>query len=523
MSVIVSDMLDFAKLTTPADHGQVLVAPDPSAWIPAAQANSRALRDADAPLLDSTLAEWRRRTRERILGRDDVLVFVTGHQPEFIHPGVWAKHIVADRAARAAGGVAVNLVVDNDAPHNTNLTIPVITDEGLTLSAIPSGELRTGCAYEQVPPLSVDGAARFRLAVEQALGDRFQSSQMPTFLDALTASSKAANWVDQIVSARRAVEHRLGVSVDDRRVSDVWCSPLIVDMLARSERFAACYNAALAKYRTIHRVRGTLRPIPDLHVATDRVELPLWAYRADQPRQRVYAAKQRGALTLFAEQTQIGVVPPSHLKSCAALSALLADLGDWCLRPRALTLTIWARLFLADLFVHGIGGAKYDRISDFIIAHYYGIAPPHMACVSATLHLDLPTPPPVGDGVHQLRHALRDLRFNPQRHITLADDVAALVADRAGHVRRALDLRARSPKDRRGRRETFSRIRDVSRMILATRSDLLPEYERRLAQVEREQSQGRIARGRDYFFGLYDDSRLGELLAALPEERGFRV
>ncbi len=521
--MIIPDMLDFAKLSAPADHGDVLVSPDPPAWLPAARANSLTLRSADALLLDSTLAEWRRRTRERVLGRDDALVFVTGHQPEFIHPGVWAKHIVADRAARAADGMAINLVVDNDAPRNTNLTVPEVTGEGLAVSTIPSGELRAGCAYEQVARLSDDGVKRFRAAVERALGDRFQASQMPTFFAALAASSESTSWVDQVVSARRAVEHRFDVSVDDRRVSDVWCSPLIVDMLARSAQFVSSYNAALAKYRTIHRVRGTLRPIPDLHVTADRVEIPLWAYRGDQPRQRVYAATQRGVVTLFAEDTQIGVVPPSHLRSCEALAALLADLGDWRLRPRALTLTIWARLFLADMFVHGIGGAKYDRISDFIIADYYGVTPPHMACVSATLHLDLPAPPPVGDGAQRARLALRDLHFNPQRHGVTGDDVDSLVVDRAEYVRRSLDLRTRSPRDRRGRREAFARIRDVSRRILVARSDLLPEYERRLAQAERESSQGRIARSREYFFGLYNDNRLRELMAALPDEQGFRV
>ena len=30
------------------------------------------------------------------------------------------------------------------------------------------------------------------------------------------------------------------------------------------------------------------------------------------------------------------------------------------IRPRAILTTLYSRLFLSDLFIHGIGGAKYD-------------------------------------------------------------------------------------------------------------------------------------------------------------------
>ena len=42
------------------------------------------------------------------------------------------------------------------------------------------------------------------------------------------------------------------------------------------------------------------------------------------------------------------------------------------IRTRALTTTMFARLFLADLFIHGIGGGIYDELTDRIIERYYG-------------------------------------------------------------------------------------------------------------------------------------------------------
>src|SRR5262249_2863990 len=45
------------------------------------------------------------------------------------------------------------------------------------------------------------------------------------------------------------------------------------------------------------------------------------------------------------------------------------------------------RLFLADLFVHGIGGGKYDEITDELVRRFYGGEPPDFLVLSATLWL----------------------------------------------------------------------------------------------------------------------------------------
>lgn len=164
MSVITQPMLEFSELKTPADHGDVLVAPEPAAWIKAAHANGESLRRADVPLLDSTLSACRRRTRKAIVGRDDTLVFLIGHQPSFVHPGVWAKHIVAMRVAGAADGIALHLVVDNDALKQTMLPIPSVQNERVILRSVPFARVPSGHAYEQIPRRTPDEIGRFERA-----------------------------------------------------------------------------------------------------------------------------------------------------------------------------------------------------------------------------------------------------------------------------------------------------------------------------------------------------------------------
>ena len=46
------------------------------------------------------------------------------------------------------------------------------------------------------------------------------------------------------------------------------------------------------------------------------------------------------------------------------------------IRPKAIVNTMYSRMFLSDLFIHGIGGATYDFITDEIIRGFFGVGPP---------------------------------------------------------------------------------------------------------------------------------------------------
>src|SRR5690349_15826386 len=44
-------------------------------------------------------------------------LILAGHQPELFHAGVWFKNFLASSLAERTRGVAINLIVDNDAVH----------------------------------------------------------------------------------------------------------------------------------------------------------------------------------------------------------------------------------------------------------------------------------------------------------------------------------------------------------------------------------------------------------------------
>jgi hypothetical protein len=381
-------------------------------------------------------------------------------------------------------------------------------------------EIPAGYAYEQIPRQTPEQIARFEEATREAMGDRYAGSQMPKFLEAQKLVTPARDWVDQAVAARRVVEAQFGIVLEDRRVSGCRGNPLLVDMLLNGPRFAACYNRALASYRRANRIRGTRHPIPDLIQIEDRYELPLWAQPKKGARQRLFVARSGDLLRLYAAADEIGAFSAAENSSREELQK---EFNGWRLRPRALTLTMWLRLLLADLFVHGIGGAKYDRISDAIMVDYYGVTPPHFACVSATMRLDLPGYATTAEAVRRLRHAVRDLRFNPQRNLASCPDLADLTGRRAAAVSRTAELRETNPRDHAARRAVYCEIREINAAMLKARPEVLSGQLDALKRARDELQQNQIALGREYFFGLYDRPALERLLDALPAKPDFRV
>src|SRR5262249_26712737 len=116
-------------------------------------------------------------------------------------------------------------------------------------------------------------------------------------------------------------------------------------------------------------------------------------------------------------------------------------------RPRALTNTLFARLFLCDLFVHGIGGGKYDGLTDEIVRLFYGIEAPEFLVLSATLLLPISTYPARPDGCRRLALELRDLHWNPQRYVDVESAAAKLSLQKQAWINQRPDL----PRDRRER------------------------------------------------------------------------
>ena len=85
-------MLDFATLRTPPQHGDVLVEPSLDRLGDLVTHNQQLIAGYGFSLAGVPIGDLRKKVRGSLCSDCCGTIIVTGHQPEFIHAGVWSKH-----------------------------------------------------------------------------------------------------------------------------------------------------------------------------------------------------------------------------------------------------------------------------------------------------------------------------------------------------------------------------------------------------------------------------------------------
>jgi hypothetical protein len=81
-----------------------------------------------------------------------------------------------------------------------------------------------------------------------------------------------------------------------------------------------------------------------------------------------------------------------------------------------------ARVLSGDWFAHGIGGAKYDQMTDRIIERFFGLQPPYYQVVSGTLLLPINRDRGASVKLRETHRRIRDLEWNPDRYLETPDE-----------------------------------------------------------------------------------------------------
>jgi hypothetical protein len=200
--------------------------------------------------------------------------------------------------------------------------------------------------------------------------------------------------------ARNVIESQAGVPILDVPLSTV-CDALpfrwfAVGLLEEGERFREVHNAVLAEYRRAHRIRSRSHPVPELARDGEWYETPFWLWSSDSPRRRRLFARRLPETLELTDRAgwRLSLARTGDGDASRAVEQLAdARLQGVKLRPRALLTTLFARLLLSDQFIHGIGGAKYDQLTDAIFERFLGLNPPEFITATATLRLPLHLPP----------------------------------------------------------------------------------------------------------------------------------
>lgn len=506
-------MIDRKRLVAPREHLGILVEPDPRPLLAQAAAARRGA-DTQVGAWALPLAAMRAAVRQRLQLTPPVIA--TGHQAEFFHPGVLAKSLAAAELARQRGGSPVFLVVDTDLPKSPGVRVPRRTSTGWSVATV---ELP---GFEATRPVACQRRAD-RSSWKQFFG-ALRLGRSGDVLDAFeaawlsTAPQGEIDYCRAWMAGESAAETALGAGgIRFVRVSELSRWPefraFAAALTSDAAAVAGAYNAAQNAYRRRHRVRNEQRPAPPLAIEGDLIESPFWAFHPGIGRVHLRVQRRGAATELLADRTPIARLNDAELNDAAAhANGWPFEREGWSLWPRALTLSGFARLALADLFIHGVGGAKYDEMTEtWLSAMGGGLCP--MCCVTATLLPAGATGAPPDSAA--LRRAERELHFNPQRCLRTAP--ADLVQRRQALIQESDALRraaAASPQiggRNAARHGVFMAIRAINEAIVAACASEASAYRAALQQRRAQVTADGPGRDRENFYGLYPDAMLADL------------
>jgi hypothetical protein len=453
-------------------------------------------------------------------------VIMGGHQPELFHPGVWLKNAALDAYARQVGGTALNLVVDTDRCATATVPVPVGTPREAGVERVPFDAAAPETAWEE---RGVVDAECF-----ESFGDRVASLLAPLVPDpivrrwwplAVERAHESQRLGLGLAQGRHVLEERWGMETLELPVSELVRLPTVMVftgwLLAHARLLHGACNEALASYRHAQRVRGFGRPFPDLAVRHDSdgewLEVPWWLWSREDPRRRrVFAQATAGALSLSDLETvrvELPIAADTPPERWVDALTRMEEHGVR-LRPRALVTTLVSRLLVADVFVHGIGGTVYDRITDEVVRRLTGCDPPRHAVVAGTLRLPVDrafpgfaSDDPVGR-LAAVRRQLRDLEYHPERHLGPADAVPREALDLVTEKRRWIDTHPTPALARRRCHE----IRAANARLVTFTADVTRDLSARLAPLAAASRAREVLAARDYPWCFFPEKTLKTFL-----------
>lgn len=401
-------------------------------------------------------------------------VVMSGHQCAIHHPGILAKRLAASAFAGKAGAAGAWLWVDQDDNNPTRIDLPTKSPDGRlarrtwTLDARPTpAGTPTGsrAALDRVArpdfePIGVrEGAVETiaqtieRFAGEGSLARQFAAANEALLRDALEGEAPIA----------------AAVFAGSLHATEAFAS--LVDRMADDPRACvSAYNEAAAAH-----AEAAIRPLI-ANEKSGRFELPLWRVRAGEPRMPVFAGQLKG-------------IEPDQLA------------------PRALLMTGLVRMLGCDLFIHGTGGGRYDRVTEAWFKSWLGAELAPAVVVSADLRLALAGGPiPTEAEVAEARQRAHKAKHDP-----------SLVGDNAAAARKAELLREMEACKAAGG-DPAPLYREMHAALDAHRSENAAAIERLETEAEQLAAAlegAAVASVRDWAFAFYERRRIEALRAEI--------
>ncbi len=327
---------------------------------------------------------------EKKLDRDfqNKLIITSGHQPELFHPGILFKELIVNSLAKEVSALPLHIIVDTDATE-FSFHLPRKKNNSAYLE---NYQIKSGEIFSKYEIKESERKTLLQIWKEQLVTlENFVSEKNIEF---------AKKSIEVYISLLEKNESLLKIHSELKREfflnnqiesSQVYLSDLIqiesfkafVSLIKNNlSEFQKAYNLSLDEFRKEHKIKNHAQPIPNL---LDQ-ELPFWILDK--------TTNQRRALKLE------------------------DSLEDSIILPKAVTLTMFLRLFLSDFFIHGKGGGRYEEVSEKIFENFFQMKASPYSTASITMNLNnlkgfsLPNIDEKG-----LEAKIRDTVFSPEKFL----------------------------------------------------------------------------------------------------------
>lgn len=466
-------------------------------------------------------------------------ILLAGHQPQIFHPGVWFKNFALGKLAKQHRGTGINLLIDSDTLKEAALRVPSGSVETPIAVKVPFDEPTAEIPYEERNIVDVEQWSSFGTHASDTIRPLVPNPLLTEYWPRVLARSRETmNLGECLAQGRHQLEGDWGLATLEVPQSRICCLEAFhwftAHLLAQLPRFWEIYNAAVDEYRAVNHVRSANHPVPNLAADGDWLEAPFWIWTADVPRRRRLFVRTIGSETILTDREGLEIrMPLSPEGEGTAAVAVLAGLAKRGirLRTRALLTTLFARLFLSDLFLHGIGGGKYDQLTDLLMRRFFGLEPPEFMVLSATLLLPIDRPHATAEEARRIDHELRELTYHPENFLPkeIADRASFSPPSGDGHdgsVGAPATTIASTKHEWITTEPTRNNARTRCHAIRRANEELQPLLEARRQQLLAERERiDRLLRAesvlawREYGFCLYPETTLRDFLLEFMADR----
>ncbi len=440
---------------------------------------------------------------------ESIPIILTGHEPIFYHPGIWIKNHLAYYLAEKLKGISINLIVDSDSCKADFVYVPCFSEESASIQKVSFVEGRETQAYEEISLERIEVIERFKDKVDALLRKNNHDDVkntvkgMQIMFDCFMYQIRHAyqqgckDMTGLFTAARKGMENAFGIKNLEIPVS-LMCNTkgfysFFLHILYNAKQFAEIHNEKLKDYRNTQAISSKANPVPDLEIHDTLVELPFWIWEKGGARNKCYARYD-------ARLRSLESYPLHPIK----------------LRPRAITLTMFSRLFLSDVFIHGIGGSKYDVITNAIMKDFFHINPPKYITTTTTLFLPVKTQDIDVKTLPVLQKELNDMRTNPERHASEKTRQNPLFLKMVEGKRALIEKMRGSDKEKRS--QLFHQIKELNASMFKRITNEFGNRQRKLAAVKEKMACNEVAKCREYPIGIFPFNTLHDHFANVFSE-----